>query len=93
VQRSRGAAGAAAVLALVVASGAAADPVVLLESAALGTTGLSGGTSLTDKQLVGWRFEVGETLQVSEVGGHLLGGCGRRKQEENGQEGAQQARG
>lgn len=44
-----------------------------LESATLGTTGRIGGTSITDQQFVGWRFQVAQTFQVAEVGGHLLG--------------------
>lgn len=59
--------------ALSAAPTARAQGPVLLESAQLGATGLPGGTSLTDVQLVGWRFEIDETLHVSEVGGHLIG--------------------
>jgi hypothetical protein len=44
-----------------------------LESATLGTTGWIGGTSITDQQFVGWRFQVDQTFRVAEVGGHLLG--------------------
>ena len=46
---------------------------IALESAALGQTGQIGGVSVTSQQLVGWRFELTQGLQVSEVGGHLLG--------------------
>jgi hypothetical protein len=54
------------------APGAAQTP-VLLESATLGATGLVGGTSITESQFVGWRFEIDTPLQVEAIGGHLLG--------------------
>jgi hypothetical protein len=65
-------------LALVCALGgfaapAAAQTPVLLESATLGATGLNWGTSITEAQLVGWRFEIDAPLQVEAIGGHLLG--------------------
>jgi hypothetical protein len=56
-----------------VGSPAAAQTPVLLESATLGATGRTGGTSITELQYVGWRFELTETLQVDAIGGHLLG--------------------
>jgi hypothetical protein len=59
-------------LAGVAAPGAAQTP-LLLESATLGATGLVGGTSITEAQFVGWRFEIDTTLQVEAIGGHLLG--------------------
>jgi hypothetical protein len=45
---------------------------VVLESAAMGSPGRFGGTSITTSQYVGWRFETSETLAVDHVGGHLL---------------------
>jgi hypothetical protein len=45
---------------------------VLLESATLGLTGRDGGASVTNVQYIGWRFELAETLQVEQVGGHML---------------------
>ncbi|MDJ0853231.1 MAG: hypothetical protein QNK04_33100 [Myxococcota bacterium] len=65
-------------LALLCAQGAFADPAraqtpVLLESATLGATGLFGGTSITENQYVGWRFEIDTPLEVDAIGGHLLG--------------------
>jgi hypothetical protein len=48
-----------------------AQPVVL-ESAAMGSPGRFGGTSVATSQYVGWRFETSETLNVDHVGGHLL---------------------
>ncbi len=45
---------------------------VVLESAQLGTIGRSGGTSITQAQHVGWRFEIFEPLAVERIGGHLL---------------------
>jgi hypothetical protein len=45
---------------------------ILLESATLGNTGLDGGASVTSVQYIGWRFELAETLQVEQVGGHML---------------------
>jgi hypothetical protein len=45
---------------------------VLLESATLGDTGQIGGASVTNVQYIGWRFELAETLQVEQVGGHML---------------------
>jgi hypothetical protein len=45
---------------------------VLLESATLGLTGRDGGASVTNAQYIGWRFELAETLQVEQVGGHML---------------------
>jgi len=56
-----------------VASPAAAQTPVLLESATLGATGLDWGTSITEAQFVGWRFEISTPLEVEEIGGHLLG--------------------
>lgn len=45
---------------------------VLLESATLGNTGRIAGASVTNVQYIGWRFELAETLQVQQVGGHML---------------------
>lgn len=56
-----------------IAAPAAAQTPVLLESATLGATGLFGGTSITELQFVGWRFEIEAPLQVEAIGGHLLG--------------------
>jgi hypothetical protein len=52
---------------------AGAQTPVLLESATLGQTGLFGGTSITEAQYVGWRFEIDTALRVDAIGGHLLG--------------------
>ena len=65
-------------LVLLCAHGAVAGPAraqtpVLLESATLGATGLFGGTSITELQYVGWRFEIDAPLAVDAIGGHLLG--------------------
>lgn len=65
-------------VALLVAFGVSTAPAraqtpVLLESATLGQTGLFGGTSITELQYVGWRFEIDTALQVDAIGGHLLG--------------------
>jgi hypothetical protein len=56
-----------------VATPAAAQTPVLLESATLGATGLNWGTSITEAQFVGWRFEIDAPLRVEAIGGHLLG--------------------
>ena len=56
-----------------VAAPAAAQTPVLLESATLGATGLDWGTSITEAQFVGWRFEIDTPLQVEAIGGHLVG--------------------
>ncbi|MEQ9668932.1 hypothetical protein [Coleofasciculus sp. G2-EDA-02] len=47
---------------------------ITLESATLGSTGQRGGTSISDNQFYGWRFQIDTTLQVTHIGGHLLGG-------------------
>lgn len=62
----------ACLLGLVAAPAAAQTP-VLLESATLGATGLDWGTSITEAQFVGWRFEISTPLEVEAIGGHLLG--------------------
>ena len=65
-------------VALLVALGVSTAPAgaqtpVLLESATQGQTGLFGGTSITELQYVGWRFEIDAALRVDAIGGHLLG--------------------
>ena len=43
-----------------------------LASATMGPS-IPGGQSVNELQFIGWRFEVDETLAVTDVGGHLLG--------------------
>ena len=50
----------------------AAGDEVTLESSALGATQKFSGTSVTEGQFVGWRFQTTESLAVQQVGGHLL---------------------
>ena len=45
---------------------------VMLESAQMGNAGRIGGTSITNSQFVGWRFETDLPLEIERVGGHLL---------------------
>jgi hypothetical protein len=55
--------------------GAAQAATITIESAVLGTTGETGGYSIVagpfSTQFLGWRFEVDNTLQVTDIGGHL----------------------
>ncbi len=60
------------VLSVAWSSGACWAESIVLESAQLGTTGHTGGTSITANQHVGWRFHIDEPLVVDQVGGHLL---------------------
>ena len=46
---------------------------VTLESATLGSLSASSGYTIADYQFVGWRFQINETLQVRDIGGHFLG--------------------
>lgn len=45
---------------------------VILESAPLGATGHNSGSSVTNTQFIGWRFQIDAPLDVDHVGGHLL---------------------
>ncbi len=56
---------------VLISSDVVGQPVVL-ESAELGATGRIGGTSISESQFVGWRFEIGQPLAVERVGGHML---------------------
>ena len=58
--------------------GAAQAATITIESAVLGATGENGGYAITagqrgffSPQFLGWRFEVDNTLQVTDIGGHL----------------------
>src|SRR4028118_2278957 len=44
---------------------------VTLESASLGSTGQSAGFSIIPSQFLGWKFQLTNTLQVTDIGGHL----------------------
>lgn len=54
--------------------GAAQAATLTLESATLGSTGQRGGVALYEEQFYGWRFQLDQTLRVTHIGGHLLGG-------------------
>jgi hypothetical protein len=73
LRRARWVAAALSVMLGVGTSPARAETPVLLESATLGQTSLFGGTSITELQYVGWRFEIATALEVDAIGGHLLG--------------------
>jgi hypothetical protein len=45
---------------------------LLLETATLGETGQTGGIVLS-KQILGARFHLDSTVQIQEIGGHILG--------------------
>jgi len=57
--------------------GAAEATTITIESAVLGATGENGGYVIAgprgpfSPQFLGWRFEVDNTLQVTDIGGHL----------------------
>jgi len=44
---------------------------ILYESATLGTIGQTGGISISTTQFVGSRFSISQTVQVTEIGGHI----------------------
>jgi hypothetical protein len=46
---------------------------VVLESAMLGATGHISGSSVTNAQFIGWRFQIDVPLDVDHIGGHLEG--------------------
>jgi hypothetical protein len=51
----------------------AAHAVVIYESAALGTTGQSGGYTLYASQWLGSRFSLSSTTEITAIGAHLYG--------------------
>lgn len=53
--------------------GAPAGAVTIFESATLGATGQSGGTSVNGSQFVGVRFQVTQPVNTGSIGAHLAG--------------------
>jgi hypothetical protein len=45
---------------------------VTLESVPLGSTSVGGGATINADIFLGWRFQLTDTLQVTDIGGHLI---------------------
>lgn len=65
-------AGATLSLAAIITNSPTASSVTL-ESATLGSLSGLPGYSIDDYQFLGWRFQINETLQVRNIGGHFAG--------------------
>lgn len=53
-----------------------AEPVLILESAGLGVTGLTGGAAISRNQFLAANFTISKTTVITSIGGHLAATAG-----------------